>query len=111
MKIIFVSPRLFIFLMLAFDACSATAQSSSPDANKCIQIANFDGESDFRIKNICNYPINITYSFSKSKPFAGGYSTLRPNEKTFESCGSDETIDGWACKAPGVPQTLHGGCL
>ena len=86
----------------------STAEAS--DANICIALDDI-GNHTFKLKNSCGYPINVLYTFSKSKPFSGGYITLRPNEETFETSDADETIDGWACKFPGVPQSLKGECM
>ncbi len=79
-------------------------------ASHCIGFAH----SNFGtlLKNICSQPINVKYMFTKTKPFAGQYTTLRVGEKTFDGYKPQE--EGYrynACYFPAVPQTVNGGCI
>lgn len=65
----------------------------------------------YSLKNTCDYPVNIKYIFSSSKPFSGTYTTLRPNQETVETARKDETFRYFVCTAPEVPQSLDGGCI
>ena len=78
----------------------------------CIE-QNFSMRSDgqFALRNTCNYPINLKYTLSSSKPFAGTYTTLQPNQATFETGKIDEKIRFQMCPVPKVPQSLDGGCI
>ncbi len=76
----------------------------------CVE-QNFSMRSDgqFALKNSCNYAINLKYIFSSSKPFSGTYSTLQPNQVTFETGKQDETVKFKMCPVPKIPQSLDGG--
>lgn len=79
---------------------------------KCIQ-QNFSMHSNnkFSLKNICNYAINVKYTFSSSKPFSGTYTTLPPGQSTFETGRKGEAIKYYMCPLPKVPQSLNGACI
>lgn len=78
----------------------------------CVE-QNFSRQSNgkFALRNICNFAINLKYTFSISKTFSGTYTTLRPNEMTFETGKENEKIKFMMCPVPKVPQTLDGGCI
>lgn len=78
----------------------------------CVE-QNFSRQSNgkFALRNSCNFAINLKYTFSISKTFSGTYTTLRPNEMTFETGKENEKIKFMMCQVPKVPQTLDGGCI
>lgn len=78
----------------------------------CVE-QNFSRQSNgkFALRNSCNFAINLKYTFSISKTFSGTYTTLRPNEMTFETGKENEKIKFMMCPVPKVPQTLDGGCI
>ena len=65
----------------------------------------------FYLKNTCGQPINIKYTFSESRQIAGQYTTLRPNERTFDKAKNTEGHKYYYCKFPEIPQNLHGDCI
>ena len=79
---------------------------------ECIQ-QNFSMHSNnkFSLKNICDYPINVKYTFSSSKPLSGTYTTLQPSQSTFETGHKGEVIKYRMCPLPKVPQSLNGACI
>lgn len=79
---------------------------------ECIQ-QNFSMHSNnkFSLKNICDYPINVKYTFSSSKPLSGTYTTLPPGQSTFETGHKGEVIKYRMCPLPKVPQSLNGACI
>jgi hypothetical protein len=87
-------------------------QPSDSYIGNCIE-QNFSMRSDgqFALRNTCNYPINLKYTLSSSKPFAGTYITLQPNQVTFETGKIYEKIRFQMCPVPKVPQSLDGGCI
>jgi len=78
----------------------------------CVE-QNFSMRSDgqFTLRNTCNYPINLKYIFSSSKPFSGTYTTLKPTEMTFETGKQGENVKFYMCPVPQTPQSLDGGCI
>lgn len=82
------------------------------DIGHCLQ-QNFSMHSNgkFSLKNICNYPINLKYTFSTSKQFSGAYTTLQPTQSTFETANQNEQFKYNMCPVPQTPQTLDGGCI
>lgn len=87
-------------------------KSSDIYLGTCVE-QNFSSQSNgqFVLKNTCNYAINLKYIFSSSKPFSGAYTTLQPNQMTFETGKQGETIRFNVCPVPQIPQTLDGGCI
>lgn len=80
--------------------------------DNCLEQYYPDNSKDvFVIRNACNNIINIKYTYSKSKPFSGTYTTLRPREQTFETGKGEEKIKFNYCIFPQVPQTLEDGCV
>lgn len=65
----------------------------------------------FYLKNTCSHAINIKYTFSESRQIAGQYTTLRPNERTFDKAKNTEGHKYYYCKFPEIPQNLHGDCI
>ncbi|MCH7306334.1 hypothetical protein MMP74_18470 [Acinetobacter sp. NIPH 1869] len=87
-------------------------QQSDIYLGTCIE-QNFSSQPNgqFVLKNTCNYAINLKYIFSSSKPFSGTYSTLQPNQVTFETGKQGENVKYYMCPVPQTPQSLDGGCI
>lgn len=83
---------------------------SQGEAKGCIKKEPINDEK-FKLINKCNQPVNLKYTFSKSNPFSGTYSTIESGKLTFNEATADEDITFYACFFPSVPQTLKGKCL
>lgn len=92
------------------DASTSSAQDVQLD--KCIRKSYSKGiDGKFSLENTCTHMLNIKYTFSKSKPLSGTYSTLRPGQVTLEAAATEETFKYVACDFPTVPQDMNGGCI
>ncbi len=93
-----------LFLTLTLTTLSAGSAFAS-----CV-VQDFEGEY-FHLKNICSHPINLKYTFSESRQMAGAYTTLRPNQRTFDKARKNEGHKYYYCDSPEVPQSIRGDCV
>ena len=80
------------------------------EAKSCIE-KEFINDGKFKLANKCNQSVNLKFTYSRSKPFAGVYSTIENNKSTFDEGYEDEDVAFYACFAPSAPQSLNGKCF
>ncbi len=85
-------------------------ENVSAHLSNCIAMRNENGTGKIKLMNSCNYPVNVKYTFSKSKPMSGTYTTLQPGSTTLESANQPEEIVFNVCRFPSTPISQHGGC-
>lgn len=94
------------------NASGEMREKEKANSGDCIQKQfSTSSKEKYSLKNTCDYPVNIKYMFSSSKPFSGAYSTLQPNQQTAETARKDESFRYFVCTFPEVPQSLDGGCV
>ena len=84
--------------------------STHEDARSCVVKKDSSTNPTYTLQNICKDAINLKYTFTRSKPFAGTYVTLQPNQETFETANKDEKYKFMACIFPEVPSAINGKC-
>lgn len=84
--------------------------STAEDARSCVVKKDSFTNPTYNLQNICKDAINLKYTFTRSKPFAGTYVTLQPNQETFETANKDEKYKFMACIFPEVPSAINGKC-
>ena len=92
---------------------SALPESTSitgDDARSCAVKKDSSSNPTYTLQNICKDAINLKYTFTRSKPFAGTYVTLQPNQETFETANQDEKYKYLACFFPKAPSAIGGRC-